>query len=108
MSPGRSVSNFDTDSTTNDWDREAKYGNQQRSTSDRDIKGLYVTFGGVVDSKSSELKLIAPFTAEFINRLMIDPCNGMSGCLGGAQRMAWFGFCFLSSVLCLFFQWLSV
>jgi len=29
---------------------------------------------------------------------MIDASNGMSGHLGGAQGMAWFGFCLLSSV----------
>jgi len=34
---------------------------------------------------------------------MIDASNGMSGHLGGAQDMEWFGFCLLF-VFCLFFN----
>jgi hypothetical protein len=81
---------------------------------DCDTTGLCVTFGGAVDWKSSQLKPTAQSTAEFRNRPIIDASNGTSGHLGGAQGMAWFGFCLLSSVFCLlfdfclFFQWLSV
>jgi hypothetical protein len=77
---------------------------------DHDTTGLCVTFGGAVDWKSRQLKPTAQSTIELRNKHMIDPSNGMSGChLGGAQGMAWFGFCLLSSVFyllvfCLFFN----
>ena len=66
--------------------------------SDHDTTGLCVTFGGVDDWKSRQLKPTAQSTTEFRHRPMIDASNGMSGHLGGAQGMAWFGFCLLSSV----------
>ena len=69
---------------------------------DHDTSGLCVTFGGVVDWKSRQLKPTAQSTAEFRNRPMIDASNGKSGHLGGAQGMAWLCFCLLSSVCCLF------
>jgi 4-hydroxybenzoate polyprenyltransferase len=34
---------------------------------------------------------------------MVDTSNGMSGRLGGAQGIAWFGFCLLAFIFCLFF-----
>jgi len=117
-SPRRSLSNSDpdTDSRTHDLDREAAYGNQWCSSCNHDTTGLCVTFGGVVDWKSRELNPAAESTTEFWHRPMFDASKGISGCLGGAQSMAWFGFCLLSSVFCLlssvgfclFFQWLTV
>jgi hypothetical protein len=60
---------------------------------DHDTTGLRVTFGGVADWKSRQLKPTAQSTTEHRNRHMIDASNGMSG-----DGMAWFGFCLLSSV----------
>jgi len=111
-SPRRCVSNFDTDSTTHDWDREAAYGNQQcsswleqylRYSSSMQYRsrynGLCVTFGGAVDWKSRQLKPTAQSTTEYRHWPMIDASNGMCGShFGGAQGMAWFGFCLLSSI----------
>jgi hypothetical protein len=77
---------------------------------DRDTTGLCVTFGGAVEWKSRQWKLTAQSTTKHRNIHMNDPSNGMSRChLGGAQGMAWFGFCLLSSVFyllvfCLFFN----
>jgi hypothetical protein len=69
---------------------------------DHDTTGQCVTFGGVVDWKSRQLKPTAQSTTEFRNRPMIDASNGMSGRVGGAQAMAWFGFGLLLYVFCLF------
>ena len=76
---------------------------------DCDTTGLCVTFGGAVDWKSRQLKPTAQLTTELRTKHMTDASNGMSGRLGGAQGMAWFGFCLLSSVFyllvfCLFFN----
>ena len=65
---------------------------------DHDTTGLCVTFGGAVDWKSRQLKPTTQSTTEFRHRPMIDASIGKSGRLGGAQGMAWFGFCLLSSV----------
>jgi hypothetical protein len=69
-----------------------------------DTTGQCGTFGGAVDWKSRPSKLTAQSTTELRNRHVIDASNGISGChLGGAQGMAWFGFCLLSSVFCILF-----
>jgi len=126
-SPRRSVSNFDTTPTPtaqpmigterlrtriNDapagW--SSTFDTVLQCNTDHDTTGLCVTFGGVADWKSRQLKPTAQSTTEFRRRPRIDDSNGMSGSrLGGAQGMAWFGFCLLSSVCFLsVFQWLSV
>jgi hypothetical protein len=56
-----------------------------------------------VDWKSRQLKPTAQLTTEFRHRPMVDTSNGMSGRLGGAQGIAWFGFCLLAFIFCLFF-----
>ena len=53
----------DTDSTTDDWDQEAAYRNQQRSSCQHNTTGLCITFSGVVDWKSRELMPTAQSTA---------------------------------------------
>jgi len=63
----------------------------------------------VVDWKLRKLKLTVQSTTQFRHRPINDASNGMSGRLGGAQGMAWFGFCLLSSVFyvlvfCVFFN----
>jgi len=63
---------------------------------------LCVTCGGAVDCRSRQLKPTPQLTTKFKNRPIIDTSNGMSGCLGGAQSMACFGFCVLSPVCCVF------
>jgi hypothetical protein len=61
--------------------------------------GLCVTFRGATDWKSRHLKPAAQSTIELWRTPKINDSNGMSGsCLGGAQGMAWFGFCLLSSI----------
>jgi len=55
----------------------------------------------VVDWKSRLLKPTAQGTPEISNGPVIDAFNGISGRLGGALGMAWFGFCLLSPVFCL-------
>jgi hypothetical protein len=65
--------------------------------SDHDTTGLSVTFGGAVDWKPRQLTPIAYSTTEYRNSPLINASNGMSGCLGGAQGVAWFVFCLLSS-----------
>ena len=51
---------------------------------DHDTTGLCVTFGGVADLKSRQLKPTSQSTTEFRHRPMIDSSNDMSGCLGEA------------------------
>jgi hypothetical protein len=62
---------------------------------DRDTTGLCVIFGGAVDWKSRQLKPTAQSTTELRKH------ERENGRLGGAQGMAWFGICLLSSVCCL-------
>ena len=115
-SAGRRVANSDTDtdSRSHDWDREAAYGNQQRSSCDHDTTGLCVTFGGAVDWNSRQSNPTAQSTTELRNRHMIDACNGMSRRMVVWEELrAWHGlasvFCLLSSVCFLsVFQRLSV
>jgi hypothetical protein len=67
--------------------------------SDHNTTGLCVTFRGVDNWKSSQLKLTAQSTTEFRHWPIIDTSNGLGGShFGGAQGMAWFCFCHMSSV----------
>jgi len=59
---------------------------------DHDTTGLCVNFGGVVDWKSRQLKPTGQLTTELRKH------ERENGRFGGAQGMAWFGFCLLSSV----------
>jgi len=113
-SPRRCAYNFDTNSTTHDWDREAAYGKQRRSSWDRDTTGLCVTFGGAVDWKSRHWKPTAQSTTELRTRHRVDAFNGMGGRMAVWEELRpWHGlasvFWLLSSVwFQSVFQWLSV
>jgi len=58
--------------------------------------GLCVTFGGAAGWKSRQLNPTAQSTAELRKH------EWENGHFRGAQGMAWFGFCLLASVFCLF------
>jgi hypothetical protein len=74
-----------------------------QDNTNHNTRGLCVTFGGAVDWKTRQLKPTAQLTAELRKH------KREIGHLGGAQGMAWFGFCLLSSVCFLsVFQLLSV
>jgi len=64
------------------------YSNQRHSYWNHVALGLYITFSGVVDWRSGQLKPTAHSTMEFRHRPLIDVYNGMSSRLGGTQGMA--------------------